>query len=256
MTELANESFGRGKPHLTFLHGFTQTRESWRAVADRLAPAHRITLVDLPGHGDSTARPPTLDDAGRLIGELAAGSVLIGYSMGARIALHAALQPGSELKGLVLIGAHPGIVDTTERLHRQKTDAELADRILEIGVEMFLQEWLNQPMFEGVRELDHRDRLRNSSVGLAYALDTFGTGIQGVLDAELHHVNVPTLLLAGDRDVKFIDLAVRIRTRLKEATFETIAHAGHACHLEQPEETSRTIQVWLDRLGKSDSDSQ
>lgn len=256
MSELATESIGTGEPRISLLHGFTQTRESWRIVADRLATSHHVTLVDLPGHGDTTARPTSLDEAGQLVAVVAAGSVLVGYSMGARLALHAALQPGSRLRGLVLIGAHPGIVDPAERLIRRESDAQLAGRISEIGVEMFLHEWLDQPMFEGVRDLDHHDRLRNSVDGLAYALEIFGTGIQRVLDEELSNVTVPTLLLAGDRDTKFIDLAARIRSHLSSATFEVIPNAGHACHLEQPNATSRAIEVWLTRLGEGNSDGQ
>jgi 2-succinyl-6-hydroxy-2,4-cyclohexadiene-1-carboxylate synthase len=217
---------------------------------------YRIELVDLPGHGESTARPSTLDEAGRLAAEVSIGSVLIGYSMGARVALHAALQPHHQLKGLVLIGAHPGIVDETERQIRRDADQALAQRIEEIGVETFLDEWLKQPMFDGVRDLNNRDRLRNSADGLAYALRTLGTGNQRVLDAELGALRLPVLVITGDRDQKFLDLTSRFRSCLQDATFATIANAGHACHLEQPDATRETIEGWLEKLRESDADRQ
>lgn len=256
MNFLATSSLGNGEPKIALLHGFTQTHESWKPLADRLARNHLVSLIDLPGHGDTTARPMSLDEAGGLIAEATTDSVLVGYSMGARLALHTALHPSRKLKGLILIGAHPGIVDENERRIRRDADDDLAMRIEEIGVDEFLDEWLKQPMFEGVRGLDHRDRLRNSKDGLAYALRTLGTGRQRVLDSELSGLNLPILVITGDRDVKFVGLAQRLRACLKNVTFATIENAGHACHLEQPEATLETIEVWLGDLRNRDSDRQ
>ncbi|MFM9137090.1 MAG: alpha/beta fold hydrolase, partial [Actinomycetota bacterium] len=105
MSDLASESLGTGEPHLVFLHGFTQTRASWLPIATPMAEHHRVTLIDLPGHGATQCRPPSLAEAGRVIAEANGRCVLVGYSMGARIALHAALDPHAEITGLVLIGA-------------------------------------------------------------------------------------------------------------------------------------------------------
>ena len=253
MSTLGVETFGTGKPNLVLLHGFSQTGESWRLLANRFAAYHQVSLVDLPGHGTTTARPANLDEAGRLIADASTDSVIIGYSMGARIALHAGLQQDQRLKGLVLIGAHPGILDDAERRNRRETDEELASRIGEIGVEKFIEEWLNQPMFAGVRDLDHQDRLRNSSDGLAYALRTLGTGNQRVLDTELAGLTLPVLVLAGDRDLKFLALTERFRHCLKSVTIDTIPNSGHACHLEQPDATCKTIDAWLENLRDSNS---
>lgn len=256
MSELAGESFGEGDPHLVFLHGFTQTRASWQTIGRRLAARHRITLIDLPGHGATSARPQSLDEAGRLVAQACGRSVLVGYSMGARVALHAALHPSSELTGLVLIGAHPGIVDESERMGRIETDDSLARRIEVIGVREFLAEWLAQPMFTAVRNLDHQDRLTNTPEGLAYALRTMGTGRQRVLDAELERLDVPTLLVVGEHDDKFLALAKRMRSILPHATIATIPDAGHACHLEQPVATRETIEAWIRDLRNGDAQGE
>jgi 2-succinyl-6-hydroxy-2,4-cyclohexadiene-1-carboxylate synthase len=176
--------------------------------------------------------------------------------MGARLALHAALQPSHRLTGLVLIGAHPGIADEEEKRLRRESDHGLAARIEQIGIEAFLDEWLQQPMFENVRDLDNRDRLSNSADGLAYALRTLGTGNQRLLDAELPQLEMPVLVITGDRDVKFTELTERFRFRLKNATIATIPNAGHACHLEQPEATRETIEGWLENLRNGDSHRQ
>lgn len=253
MNDLASESLGGGGTHLVLLHGFTQTRASWLPIATELAAHHRVTLIDLPGHGATSARPQSLDEAGRLVRQATGRSVLVGYSMGARVALHAAIDPQSEITGLVLIGAHPGIIDAKERSERLASDERLADRIGKIGVQAFVEEWLTQPMFDAVRALDHRDRLGNSADGLAYALRTLGTGSQRVLDDELSRLVVPTLIIVGENDTKFLTLAKRIQSKLPNATVVTIADAGHACQLEQPVATREAIESWLRGLRKGDT---
>ena len=256
MSLYVEELPGNGKPRLVFLHGFTQTRESWRHVAEMFRSDHDVAIMDLPGHGDTTSRPRNLDEAGQLAADASADSILIGYSMGARIALHAALQPSSKIAGLILIGAHPGIEDEEERKERRTNDAELAKRIEEIGTAAFLDEWLEQPMFHQVRHLDHTDRMRNSADGLAYALRSLGTGNQRVLDAELARIQIPVLVIAGDLDLKFTKLAERFRPRIKNVTIAAIPNASHACHLEQPEPTREVIASWLDGLGNGDPKRQ
>jgi len=249
MSDLASQSLGRGEPNLVLLHGFTQTRASWLPIATQMAERHRVTLIDLPGHGETRIRPPSLAAAGRAVAEASGRSVLVGYSMGARIALHAATDPRSEIIGLVLIGAHPGIVDELERRARQASDEELARHLTEVGVGEFLDEWLAQPMFAAVRHLDHHDRLDNTADGLAYVLRVLGTGQQRVLDDDLSTLRVPTLLIVGERDEKFRALAARIHARISGSTVVTIPGAGHACHLERPDATREAIEAWLGSLG-------
>ena len=94
---------------------------------------------------------------------------LAGYSMGGRIALHAAFALADRLDRLVLIGASPGIADDAERAARRAADEALAERIEAIGVEAFAREWAELPLWEGqperVRAAAHADRLRNTPGG-------------------------------------------------------------------------------------------
>jgi 2-succinyl-6-hydroxy-2,4-cyclohexadiene-1-carboxylate synthase len=247
---LAHERFGVGQPSLTFVHGFTQTRESWRPIASRFASTNHVTLIDLPGHGRSQVAARDLMDAGRLLVDISLHDVVIGYSMGARVALHGALRRNNAIRGLVLIGVHPGIVSDEERDDRRRSDEELAAHIERVGTAAFIDEWLSQPMFEAIRHLDHDDRLGNSAHGLAESLRRLGTGTQEVLDARMAEITCPVLLLAGQRDTKFVQLAKRMEKRLTNARLETIAGAGHACHLEQPDATVEVLRAWLDSVGK------
>src|SRR5688572_5941069 len=112
---------------LVLLHGFTQTGRSWAGVTAALGERYRSFAPDLPGHGDAAHRRPATIDA--CVAYLRAlpfdGYVLGGYSMGGRIALHAALAMPDRVGRLVLVGASPGIADPAERVERRAQDEAL-----------------------------------------------------------------------------------------------------------------------------------
>jgi 2-succinyl-6-hydroxy-2,4-cyclohexadiene-1-carboxylate synthase len=202
------------------------------------AGRYRALVPDLPGHGQAALRTPSFDACTAYVRALApARFTLAGYSMGGRIALHAALQLRPER--LVLIGASPGIADPAEREARRAADEALADRIEAIGVEAFAAEWGAQPLFAGqpprVAAAANADRLRNTPHGLAGALRGLGTGRMEPLWERLPELTMPVTLLAGERDEKFRAIAERMGERLPDARLVVVPDAGHAAHLEQPE---------------------
>jgi 2-succinyl-6-hydroxy-2,4-cyclohexadiene-1-carboxylate synthase len=233
-----------------FAHGFTQTARSWthfgRVLLAHL-PGIATVAVDLPGHGD--APPPPDDDlwraASRLV-EVGGPATYVGYSMGGRVALHAALAHPSSVRALVLIGATAGIDDAGERAERRTADERLAERIEQIGVEAFVDEWLRNPLFAGLTAgTDLRDdRLRNTAAGLAASLRATGTGTQDPLWDRLGEITAPVLVLAGERDPKFRELGERMAASLPSSTFTVVAGAGHSVQLEQPEATAEAIADW------------
>lgn len=76
----------------------------------------------------------------------------IGYSMGGRVALHAALAHPDQVQRLVLVGATAGLDDPDEREARRTADERLADHIEVVGVQTFIDEWLENPLFEGLTD--------------------------------------------------------------------------------------------------------
>ncbi len=238
-------------PHrLVFLHGFTQTHHHWHDCADQLVRrlgASAVTLLDMPGHGLSRDDRSGQDQAGGQIVALGGPGTYIGYSMGARFALAAAVAGHPEIERLVLIGCTAGLDDPAQRAARAADDDALADRIETIGVGPFIDEWLSAPMFEGlpVDPDDRRHRRANSAAGLASSLRNAGTGAQRSVWDRLESVRVPVLVLAGSRDAKFTEIGRRLASRLPDATFAPIPHAGHAAHAEQPGATAELIADWL-----------
>ncbi|HSC03660.1 MAG TPA: alpha/beta fold hydrolase, partial [Solirubrobacteraceae bacterium] len=106
---------------VVFLHGFTHTGASWDPVVAALGESYRALAPDIRGHGGATDRMPV--SLGAVLQDLAGLAperfTLVGYSMGGRIALHAALAFGARIERLVLIGASPGLADPDERKARR-----------------------------------------------------------------------------------------------------------------------------------------
>jgi 2-succinyl-6-hydroxy-2,4-cyclohexadiene-1-carboxylate synthase len=236
-------------PHFVLAHGFTQTGRSWveveRLLAERI-PGCRTTSVDLPGHGDASSDTGDLWHAADHLVARGGPGTYVGYSMGGRVALHAALAHPDEIDALVLIGTTAGIDDPAERVARRAADERLAARIEQIGVAAFVREWLRNPLFAGLTDATAQteDRCRNTPDGLASSLRGTGTGTQEPLWGRLDEITAPTLVLAGEHDDKFTRLGERLAASITDATFQTIPDAGHSVHLEQPAATIEAVSRW------------
>ena len=244
---LHTERGGRG-PRLVLVHGFTQNRRGWGELSDQLAVDHEVVRVDAPGHGRSAAVEADLRTGGRLIGEAGGPATYVGYSMGARFCLHLALSSPELVRGLVLLGATAGIEGADERAARHAQDLSAAARLRRDGLEAFLAAWLAQPLFAGLpaERSGAAERLENTVDGLASSLTLAGTGAQAPLWDALPSLAMPVLVLAGERDAKFRDLAQRMASAIgPNATAALVAGAGHAAHLEQPDRFLATVRAWL-----------
>lgn len=204
------------------LHGFTQTGASWEPVAGRL---------------DGDVACPDLDCARGLwhaaaVAARAGPAAYVGYSMGGRVALHLALAHPEVVERLVLVSATAGIDDPAERAARHAEDEARARRIEDEGVDAFLDAWLAQPMFATLEEPG--PRCRDAAV-LTAALRTCGTGSQEPLWDRLGEIAAPTLVVAGERDAKFVALGERLAAGIPGARLVVVEGAGHALHLERPE---------------------
>ncbi len=236
-------------PVLVWLHGFTQTRDSARRYRSILATHYEVLSPDLPGHGSSAALSASLEEAADLVAAAAGpGPVALGgYSMGARVALHVALRHPGIVTRLVVLSATAGIEDESERAARRARDEALAKRIERVGASAFLEEWLAQPLFATLpREAAERAARSTDAAGLADSLRRAGTGTQAWLLDDLARLEVPTLVLAGARDPKFVEAGRRLAGALVDARLVVLEGLGHAAHLEDPAAVAGVVRDFLD----------
>ncbi len=239
-------------PTLVMLHGFTGSAAGWGTQLDTLAAyGLRVIALDLLGHGQSAAPADpqryTIEHCQQDIlavlqklGVNKGQAILLGYSLGGRIALYTAFS--GYFRALILESASPGLQDPAEREQRRLSDEALAASIERNGIPTFIERWENLPLFASQKSLPlerrkelHKQRLQNSATGLAQSLRGVGTGAQPSLHTRLPTLHIPVLLIAGELDTKFTTIARHMAQSLPQAQLHIIPAAGHTVHLERPQ---------------------
>ncbi len=199
--------------------------------------------LDAPGHGANVDGVRSLPQYADEIAAKMEPGVLVGYSMGARMALHVALQHPEMVSQLVLISGTPGLKTLEERDARRHSDNELADRIEKIGTPSFIDEWLALPIFSGLTKdtNQHDERLNNSPKGLADSLRHAGTGTQESQWENLHRLSMAVHLITGELDTKFTSIANEMTPLLQSCKMTVVPNVGHTVHLEDPSTTSQIL---------------
>jgi len=257
MSLLAHVTWGRGSP-LLLLHGFTGNREAWRHLEPLLGSRFAVLAPDLPGHGESPCPPDITFGAAieailALLDDRRLERVdVAGYSLGARVALGLCLRAPDRVGRLVLESGSPGLRRRRDRGERRRDDAALAEVIEQQGLEVFLRRWEALPLFEGLRQLPQpvrqrleERRLSHRPEALAGSLRALSLGAQPSYWARLWTVRAPTLLLTGGRDEKFTGIARAMAAELPLVWGHVFPGAGHAPHLEVPEEYARELTGFL-----------
>ena len=176
-----------------FIPGFMQRGDAWRPVAELLGERYPSTLLDHREHSLS----------GRL-GEIAAageGAVLVGYSLGGRLALRAAIADPARYRGLITVGATAGLDDPAQRSARAEADERLAAWMEAAPIEDIVALWERQPLFadqaEALVERQRAGRLSHDPRELAMMLRTAGQGVLEPVWGELLTLELPLLAVAG-----------------------------------------------------------
>ncbi len=255
-------SWGSGEP-LVLLHGFTGSAESWMPIVEDLAGDYQAHAIDLIGHGGSEAPDDStryeydraVHDLDSVLAELGIDrAIWLGYSLGGRLALGAALTYREHVSALIIERATAGIREEGDRANRRASDEAIASRIEKYGVEQFIAEWESLPMWASQQSLSPEvlatqrgQRLANTPVGLANSLRGMGQGTQPSLWDRLGEVRAPTLLIAGALDTKFADLANQMHLGIPDAVVALFPDVGHAVHLESPGQFCEIVRGFLAR---------
>jgi 2-succinyl-6-hydroxy-2,4-cyclohexadiene-1-carboxylate synthase len=234
------------------LHGFTGSPRSWdflpeRAGQTRLSPA-------LVGHAGSLASDAVTDFEGEAdrLAELIASSEaahVIGYSLGARLALSLTLRHPERVRRLTLLSGHPGLSSESQRAERRAADAAWCQLLRERGLTAFVDAWQAQPMWASQLRLDaaardskRAERLSHSALGLARSFRVTGLAEMPDYLPRLREVQVPVRVVAGALDHKFAALAVSMAECLPRAALELVPGVGHDLLLECPQWISQLLE--------------
>lgn len=253
---------GTGEP-LLLLHGFTGRGTSWGSHVAAFAERFRAIVVDLPGHGRSGIGEPwrmTVEQAANDLDEIltrlgAAPANVLGYSLGARIALQLAVAHPEDVARLVLESPSAGLPTAAERIARRVADEALAARLERDGIEAFVDEWERQPIFASHADLpawtrarQRAIRLANDPAGLAASLRGAGQGSMEPLHARIQELEAPTMVITGALDERGLPRAERVARGIPGARLAIIERAGHTPHDERPAPFRRLALEFLQEV--------
>uniref|UniRef100_A0A0D3F6X5 Mandelate racemase/muconate lactonizing enzyme C-terminal domain-containing protein n=1 Tax=Oryza barthii TaxID=65489 RepID=A0A0D3F6X5_9ORYZ len=262
---------------ILFLHGFLGTSEDWVPMMKALSPSARVIAVDLPGHGESEILQHDVENSNqisfsvqsvadlllKLIRNITDGAVVVvGYSMGARIALHMALNQNHKISGAVIISGSPGLRDEASKRRRSAIDRSRAHFLSSCGLENFLETWYSAKMWASLREHPKFDSLvrtrmkHNNIKALSKVLADSSIGTQKSLWEDLKHLKSPLLIVAGEKDPKFKEISQQMCREIRKhkdresdglCEMIIIPDSGHAVHVENPLPLVRAIRKFLVR---------
>jgi 2-succinyl-6-hydroxy-2,4-cyclohexadiene-1-carboxylate synthase len=187
-----------------------------------------------------------------LAAALPEGAVLAGYSLGARLALDAALRCGPRLRGTLLVGGHVGLADAAERAERERLDAQRAEALRSGPLQAFVSDWEALPLFATQRQLPASLRARQRALRLAHdplaltwAFDVAGLAQMPNLRPALAAARQPICFLTGALDLRFGALAAS-QVRPPWVTHRQAGGAGHNLLLEAPADVAASLVCWME----------
>jgi len=238
-------------PPVLALHGFAGGPETFD---DLRANGARWLCPSLAGHGP---RPDTsASDFVAEVDRLAAwtrqqvdGPVrLLGYSMGARVALGLCARHSLLFTDAVLVSVHPGLRELQQGRERQLWEGRWVHLLETEGLAAFLQHWEELPLFATQRDVDparlerqRRMRQSHGAEGLARALRVLGTGVMPDLWPALRQIQIPVRLVVGELDTKFVEVGRGAVEQLSRGRLDVIEATGHNVLLERPEAIRRLL---------------
>ena len=174
-------------------------------------------------------------------------AVLLGYSMGGRLALHALLAAPERWKGAIIVSAHPGLEEPEQRHRRLQRDRDWANQARTADWRTFLETWNAQAVFDQAPPSAAQWQLEPRREAIARAFESWSLGHQSHLQERLQACRVPLLWVTGERDPRFTRLAADLVPLLPNAEHVVLSRCGHRIPFEAPGVLAEAIRDFQSR---------
>ncbi len=235
------------KPSVVFLHGLLGNAKDWHPLFEALKGLNSYSCIafDLPGHGEQKAFKidsfnSVLSYLHQQVKALNQPYWLVGYSLGARLAMQYAINwSDPHLKGLILESGHTGL-PIEMRKARLLEDERWASRFENEKMCDLLQDWYRQGVFSSLNTAQRQSliKLRSDNLGqkVAALLRLTSLSQQAQLNKPLGALPFPVHLICGQKDEKFCALA-----KASGLNYHLVEKAGHNVHFEQAKKMAKLL---------------
>ncbi|MBL0741943.1 alpha/beta fold hydrolase [Chryseolinea lacunae] len=250
--QLFFREYGEGSP-LIILHGLFGSSDNWLTQAKLLSPSYKVYTVDLRDHGqsphsDAFNYPSMVADLAEFIdAQNIKNPVILGHSMGGKVAMNFALTHPDKLDKLIVVDISPRRYDLEHYVIVKGLNAipigTLASRN---EADTLLSEYVPEP---DVRQFLLKNLQRKAEGGFTWKINL------PLISEQLSNIGVdlhvqgtfekPTLFIRG-RFSKYIPDSdwEKITSVFPNARLETM-ETGHWVQAEKPQEFVDVVTRWL-----------
>lgn len=174
-------------------------------------------------------------------------NILVGYSLGGRLALHCLLKTNL-WDAAVIVSANPGLCHENEKLLRRENDEVWGQRFLTETWENVLTAWNNQGVFSQKKNNLVRKEEQFNRQKIYQMLTQFSLGRQTNLREEISHLKTPILWMTGELDFKFLQIGNEMPGINQKIRHCPIAEAGHRIPWENSLKFTECMYDFIDGL--------
>jgi steroid delta-isomerase-like uncharacterized protein len=238
---------------VVLLHGFLDSWRSFEPVLSHLPESIHAFALTQRGHGDAS-RPTTGYSVRDFAVDLAAflevlrleAAVIVGHSMGSAVTLRFAIDHPDRTSGLVLLGASASLrANSNARETWNALLSELTDPVDPEFIREGLKNTLAQPVPQALFESLARENLKVPTFVWRAALDARWRA-EGDFAGDLSKIRVPTLIVWGDRDVRYPRSEQEaIAAAIPDSRLVVYPGAGHLLHVEEPDRVASDLKSFI-----------
>lgn len=222
-----------------FLHGAVGHSSDWDLIINSLN-SFQCESIDLYSYSSEN-----IDVAARKINSLAgSGDVIVGYSLGARIALQALLQNDSPWSKAIIISANTGITDNLSRNVRINHDLQWSE-LCNSNWSQFISDWERQSIFDHSKPIADRKQLMPLKGKISETFINWSSGVQPAPITNFDRIKSPTLWITGELDEKYSKIAKLACEQLPLSQLKVITNSGHRVPWDNPKDTADAINVFI-----------
>lgn len=213
------------------LHGFLGDPSDWECFQDLpLKPVYLSSYSNLGFH----------EFAGAFNREHQNSNILLGYSMGGRLALHCLIHSPNQWKAAIIISSDPGFTSEDKRQERIIRDKKFLNRFENEDFDALMQEWDAQALFN--QETPVFKRNKNT---LKQSLTEWSLGNQENLREAILQLPMPILWIAGENDKKYSEIYKSLKFLNKKSRVWIAENAFHRVPWEVKIEFQNQVNAFL-----------
>jgi 2-succinyl-6-hydroxy-2,4-cyclohexadiene-1-carboxylate synthase len=171
--------------------------------------------------------------------------ILMGYSLGGRLALHALINQPQLWQAAIIVSAHAGLTNPEERQKRQQHDRNWAKRFESEDWTSLMKAWEVQPIFAQDSFHFERKEVDYQRDALVKALIQGSLGNQSDLRSQIANLQIPILWVTGENDPRFCQVAQSLTFAHPHSSWQTIPQAGHRVPWVQPQAFFKLVTAFL-----------